>query len=63
MDAALSYCSDLKEVTMKHPYLIRVLWFTTLVDGAVHRAWIGESGGGVVVPGWRPFGNVIVDGV
>jgi CRP-like cAMP-binding protein len=45
--AALTACTvakvahkDLKEVTEKYPYLTRVLWHTTLVDGAVHRAWM-----------------------
>jgi len=49
--AALTACTvamvahrDLKEVTKKYPYLARVLWFTTLVDGAVHRAWMTTLG-------------------
>jgi CRP-like cAMP-binding protein len=36
--------SDLKEITKKYPYLTRVLWQTTLVDGAVHRAWMTTLG-------------------
>ncbi|WP_457093374.1 Crp/Fnr family transcriptional regulator [Microvirga sp. P5_D2] len=43
--AALTTCtvaqvphSDLKEITKNYPYLTRVLWLSTLVDAAVHRA-------------------------
>jgi CRP-like cAMP-binding protein len=49
--AALTTCtvalvahSDLKEITKNYPYLTRVLWFSTLVDGAVHRAWMTTLG-------------------
>jgi CRP-like cAMP-binding protein len=49
--AALTTCtvamvphSDLKEITKKYPYLTRVLWLTTLIDGAVHRAWMTTLG-------------------
>jgi CRP-like cAMP-binding protein len=49
--AALTSCtvaqvahSDLKEVTKEFPYLTRVLWLTTLIDGAVHRAWLTTLG-------------------
>ncbi len=49
--AALTTCTvakvahkDLKEVTKKYPYLTRVLWQTTLVDAAVHRAWMTTLG-------------------
>jgi CRP-like cAMP-binding protein len=49
--AALTTCtvahvphSDLKEITKKYPYLTRVFWFSTLVDGAVHRAWMTTLG-------------------
>ncbi|WP_230530801.1 Crp/Fnr family transcriptional regulator [Microvirga roseola] len=35
---------DLREITKRYPYLTRVLWFTTLVDGAVHRAWMTTLG-------------------
>jgi CRP-like cAMP-binding protein len=45
--AALTTCivaqvahGDLKEITKHHPHLTRVLWFGTLVDAAVHRAWM-----------------------
>ncbi|MBL0404233.1 winged helix-turn-helix domain-containing protein [Microvirga aerilata] len=36
--------SDLKEITKNYPYLTRVLWLSTLVDGAVHRAWLTTLG-------------------
>jgi CRP-like cAMP-binding protein len=36
--------ADLLEVTRNYPYLTRALWFTTLVDGAVHRKWMGGIG-------------------
>jgi len=36
--------NDLKEITKKYPYLTRVLWFTTLVDAAIHRAWMTTLG-------------------
>jgi len=49
--AALTTCtvaqvpdSDLKEITKAYPYLTRVLWFSTLVDAAVHRAWMTTLG-------------------
>ncbi len=49
--AALTTCQvsavphgDLREITRSYPYLTRVLWFTTLVDGAVHRAWMTTLG-------------------
>jgi len=49
--AALTACtvsqvrhSDLKEITQNYPYLTRVLWLTTLIDGAVHRAWMTTLG-------------------
>lgn len=49
--AALTSCtiamvahSDLKEVTKRYPYLTRVLWHSTLVDGAVHRVWLTSLG-------------------
>lgn len=49
--AALTTCtvsqvphSDLKEITKNYPYLTRVLWLTTLIDGAVHRAWMTTLG-------------------
>lgn len=36
--------SDLKEITKHFPHLTRVLWHTTLVDGAVHRTWLTTLG-------------------
>ena len=36
--------SALREITKTYPHLTRVLWFTTLVDGAVHREWITGLG-------------------
>ncbi len=49
--AALTTCTvaqvphnDLKEITKNFPYLTRVLWLTTLIDGAVHRAWMTALG-------------------
>jgi len=35
---------DLKAVTETHPRLTRLLWRTTLVDGAVQRAWMTSLG-------------------
>ncbi|WP_134499056.1 Crp/Fnr family transcriptional regulator [Microvirga pakistanensis] len=49
--AALTTCkvanvphSDLKEITKNYPYLTRVLWLSTLIDGAVHRVWMTTLG-------------------
>jgi len=49
--AALTTCSvaqvshaDLKEITKTYPYLTRLLWLSTLIDGAVHRAWMTTLG-------------------
>ena len=36
--------SALREITKNYPHLTRVLWFTTLVDGAVHREWMTGLG-------------------
>ena len=41
---ALVAHSDLREITREYPYLSRLLWFTTLVDGAVHREWMTGIG-------------------
>jgi len=30
----------LKEVMARHPHLARLLWFETLLEGAIHREWI-----------------------
>lgn len=32
--------ANLREITRKFPYLTRVLWATTLIDGAVQREWM-----------------------
>ena len=34
----------LREITREQPYLTRVFWMTTLVDGAVHREWMTGLG-------------------
>ncbi len=36
--------SALRAITKNHPHLTRILWFTTLVDGAVHREWMTGLG-------------------
>src|SRR3712207_954152 len=36
--------SALREITKNYPHLTRLLWFTTLVDGAVHREWMTGLG-------------------
>ncbi|HZH11797.1 MAG TPA: Crp/Fnr family transcriptional regulator [Microvirga sp.] len=36
--------SDLKEITKHYPYLTRAFWHMTLVDAAVHRAWMTTLG-------------------
>jgi CRP-like cAMP-binding protein len=36
--------SALREITKTYPHLTRVLWFTTLVDGAIHREWMTGLG-------------------
>lgn len=41
---ALVAHSDLDQITKSYPHLARILWFTTLVDGAVHRAWLTTLG-------------------
>ncbi len=44
---ALSHCrvlrfphQRLKVLTEQHPHLTRVLWLSTLIDGAIHREWL-----------------------
>jgi len=44
---ALSACDTLVlphaalvEITEKHPHLTRLLWLSTLLDGAIHRQWL-----------------------
>jgi CRP-like cAMP-binding protein len=34
----------LRQITNDYPYLTRVLWLTTLIDGAVHREWMTALG-------------------
>lgn len=34
----------LREVTERLPHLTRVLWLTTLIDGAIHREWVVAIG-------------------
>ncbi|PZU08204.1 Crp/Fnr family transcriptional regulator [Sphingomonas sp.] len=34
----------LREMTSEHPHLARLLWFSTMVDAAIHREWIASLG-------------------
>ena len=34
----------LREITERHPHLARLLWLSTLVDGAIHREWLVAMG-------------------
>ena len=34
----------LEEITVKHPHLTRVYWFSTNVDAAIHREWMVSTG-------------------
>lgn len=34
----------LKDVTERFPHLTRMLWLSTVIDGAIHRAWISAMG-------------------
>ena len=36
--------TTLREVTAEHPHLARMLWFSTMVDAAIHREWIASLG-------------------
>lgn len=36
--------SALRDVTAEHPHLSRLLWFSTMVDAAIHREWIASLG-------------------
>jgi CRP-like cAMP-binding protein len=36
--------STLRQITVDFPHLARLLWLTTLVDGAIHREWILSMG-------------------
>jgi CRP-like cAMP-binding protein len=41
-DALVGHVSHrrLEEVTERHPHLTRLMWFSTLLDAAIHRQWI-----------------------
>jgi len=41
-DSTVAYISHkrLEEVTQRYPHLTRLLWFATVLDGAIHRQWI-----------------------
>lgn len=34
----------LREMTSEHPHVARLLWFSTMVDAAIHREWIASLG-------------------
>jgi CRP-like cAMP-binding protein len=34
----------LEKITEEHPHLARLLWLSTLVDGAIHREWLTAMG-------------------
>ncbi|WP_046865621.1 Crp/Fnr family transcriptional regulator [Microvirga massiliensis] len=34
----------LREITERHPHLTRLLWLSTLIDGAIHRQWLVSMG-------------------
>jgi len=36
--------ANLRLITERHPHLTRMLWLTTLLDGAIHREWIVAMG-------------------
>lgn len=36
--------ANLREITEKHPHLGRLLWLSTLIDGAIHREWLVAMG-------------------
>lgn len=35
---------DLKRITETEPHLTRMLWLSTLMDGAIHREWLASAG-------------------
>ena len=37
---------NLDRITREHPHLTRVLWLSTVIDGAVHREWLVQMAGG-----------------
>jgi len=34
----------LRDITERHPHLTRLLWLSTLIDGAIHREWLAGAG-------------------
>ncbi|HZH11540.1 MAG TPA: Crp/Fnr family transcriptional regulator [Microvirga sp.] len=34
----------IEKITTEHPHLTRLLWLSTLVDGAIHREWLNAMG-------------------
>jgi CRP-like cAMP-binding protein len=36
--------ADLEKITETFPHLTRMLWLSTVIDGAIHRAWLGAFG-------------------
>jgi CRP-like cAMP-binding protein len=36
--------SDLERITEDFPHLTRLLWLSTVIDGAIHRAWLAAMG-------------------
>lgn len=43
--AAVVPHAALTDITERFPHLTRMLWLTTEIDGAIHRAWLGAMGG------------------
>jgi CRP-like cAMP-binding protein len=48
---AITHCTvgavpheTLREITESHPHLGRLLWLSTLIDGAIHREWLVAMG-------------------
>ena len=37
---------NLDRITREHPHLTRILWLSTVIDGAVHREWLVQMAGG-----------------
>jgi CRP-like cAMP-binding protein len=36
--------ADLEKITENFPHLARMLWLSTVIDGAIHRAWLAALG-------------------
>ena len=36
----------LRDITENHPHLTRLLWLSTVIDGAIHREWLTQMGAG-----------------